>query len=277
MQLLTLTRLNHDSSWLIGYGDAYLLLDPWLQGEQVDGYRWFSVQIHAQPCIPVGQLPPLTAIAISHPFTDHCHEATLRRLPASTPIMAAPAALGKVEALQHFTWPAAIQNGFNSSKHVAVLPFEVSHWPAPKKLDLTHTALLIKILAAPDDAPGILYAPHGLWPEQAKAIRARMRAAPLALLTTFTQYKLPFYLGGTVNLGVEKAAEAIRILQPQFVVATHDEHKKAQGLVAALAKISWCANPAQALAPYNLAAKVLEAPLGKPVPLGQALTVPSAR
>lgn len=277
MYTLALTRLNHDSSWLISYGESHLLLDPWLLGEQVDGYRWFSVQAHAQPCMPIAQLPPLTAIAISHPFTDHCHEATLRQLPASTPIMAAPAAYGKIEALQYFTWPAAIQNGFTHNRHAAVLPFQVSHWPASKKLDLTHTALLIKIETPVGVGPSLLYAPHGLWPEQAAAIRARLPKPPDVLLTTFTQYKLPVYLGGTVNLGTEKAAEAIRVLQPSVVVRTHDEHKKAWGVVSKLARVDWCADAAKALAPYNLPVLVMDAPLGKPMEVVPALTVPAVR
>lgn len=285
MQLFTLTRLNADSSWLLKFGESTLLIDPWLEGVQVDGYTWFSAQEHVMPCISVGMLPPLTAILVSHPFTDHCHVQTLAKLPASTPIMATPMAISKIEKMHHFTWPALIQNGFVKKSHVAVLPFEVSFWPAARKLDLTHNAIVIRCIDTRSGStvlgPSILYAPHGILPEQAREIRSALGYAPDIVITTFTEYRLPFYLGGTVNLGVAKAAEVIRILSPKAVIRTHDERKRAKGLVSVLAKVQWCENVARALEPYSLSVKILEPVLGKEMEynygLQEEIKVPAIR
>jgi hypothetical protein len=47
---------------------------------------------------------------------------------------------------------------------------------------------------------------------------------------------LPFYLGGTVNLGLESTLALAKKLSVKTIVSTHDEQKKQQGLVARLSK-----------------------------------------
>jgi hypothetical protein len=47
---------------------------------------------------------------------------------------------------------------------------------------------------------------------------------------------LPFYLGGTVNLGLESTLALAKKLSVKTIVSTHDEQKKQEGLVARLSK-----------------------------------------
>lgn len=117
-----LHHLNADSSWLvqIPYPESTLpksgrkyfniVLDPWLTGPQSDVASWFSKQSHAIApaygsiaavealCWEVESIAggkeigteesPINMVAISHEFTDHCHQETLLQLSPSTPIFA---------------------------------------------------------------------------------------------------------------------------------------------------------------------------------------------
>jgi hypothetical protein len=117
-----LHHLNADSSWLVqipypphspgseGRKFFNIVLDPWLSGPQSDVASWFSKQWHAIPphyssisaveelCREVeallgdgegkGEARWIDAVAISHEFTDHCHEGTMRELNPNTPIFA---------------------------------------------------------------------------------------------------------------------------------------------------------------------------------------------
>ncbi|KAJ1333204.1 MBL fold metallo-hydrolase [Microdochium nivale] len=102
-----------------------ILLDPWLQGPQSDVASWFSTQYHvvaptvqtiAELQAVLAQLddgpassssspsPPshIDAIVVSHEFTDHCHEDTLRELPRSTPVIATDKAAALIRSWGYF-------------------------------------------------------------------------------------------------------------------------------------------------------------------------------
>lgn len=90
-----LTHLNADTSWLVELPrDAQrifkLLLDPWFEGTQTDFHRLFSRQKHIIPAAikNASELGTLDAVVISHEFTDHCHEATLRGVSSEVPVFA---------------------------------------------------------------------------------------------------------------------------------------------------------------------------------------------
>ena len=59
------------------------------------------------------------------------------------------------------------------------------------------------------------------------------------MITTFTEFKLPKMMGGYVNPGIENAFELYKQISPEYVINTHDEKKKAKGLVSLLAKIKY--------------------------------------
>ncbi|CAF1115131.1 unnamed protein product [Rotaria sp. Silwood1] len=103
---LTLRHLNADTSWLILFENFKILLDPWLFGSQSEFCRYFSTQEHAvRPSIQninrdLGM--QIDAIIISHEFTDHCHEKTLRSLSATIPVFATTNASNLIRQWNYF-------------------------------------------------------------------------------------------------------------------------------------------------------------------------------
>ena len=59
------------------------------------------------------------------------------------------------------------------------------------------------------------------------------------LITTFTEFEIPKIMGGKVNPGMENVYELYRQIEPMNTINTHDEEKKAKGLVSSLAKIKY--------------------------------------
>jgi hypothetical protein len=56
------------------------------------------------------------------------------------------------------------------------------------------------------------------------------------LIATTTNYTLPFFLGGTINLGIQKAMQLQEITKAKKLITTHDEQKMGKGLVEKLAQ-----------------------------------------
>ena len=44
--MLSIKRLNLDSSWHIEYGKNSFVVDPWLIGSEIDGFKWLNEQWH---------------------------------------------------------------------------------------------------------------------------------------------------------------------------------------------------------------------------------------
>jgi len=61
----------------------------------------------------------------------------------------------------------------------------------------------------------------------------------LVLMTSFASFKLPFFMGGAVNPGIENALTLVKALNPRKVMHTHDENKHAKGLVKKIAKVKY--------------------------------------
>ena len=59
------------------------------------------------------------------------------------------------------------------------------------------------------------------------------------LITTLTEFKLPGFMGGKVNPGMDNARKLVEILKPEKIINTHDEEKIAKGLVKRLAKVKY--------------------------------------
>ena len=203
---MKLTKLNDDSSWLWEFDSFSVLVDPWFTTHQVDLAPWFSKQQHFREQPQIADLPPYNVIFISHPFTDHCNKETLLQLPADI--------LLKIKSWHHF-------------KHLLPLdeaPFEITRITKASIWDPVHHAFLIK-----SSNTTLLYAPHGL-KQDLKAIKVDI------LIGTSTLFKLPFFLGGTINLGAEKLIEVAKICEAKLILNTHDEQKLGSGLVEVFAK-----------------------------------------
>ena len=227
---MKLTRINPDHSWLLETTGLRLVVDPWLQGPEIDGFGWFHTQHLPQAAWPVDSLGPLDAIVITQPFSDHCHEETLRALPASVPILAVPAAYRRLkrifpEGRTLFSLDGTFCS-HPSLPELTLTPLPTSWW------DPTHGGLWIS-----SEEGSVLIAPHGYRNRSLlRALRPAM-ARPCTVLAPSLQYRLPFFLGGTVNLGLTNAYHLCQDVHAHAYVETHSSDKPASGVARALARI----------------------------------------
>lgn len=215
-----------DSSWSVRWGNTRLLIDPWLTGTEVDGFSWLNEQWHiVDPVNPVA-LGEFSAILISQPYSDHCHEATLKSMNADGKIFAvAPArkrlrkTFGQVSLIPDFT---AVPLYIDELEIVKMTP--------GKWIDPIYHAMAI---SKGDET--LFYAPHGFQLSAAQAEFLKDKRVK-CLITTFTWFKIPAILGGLVNPGLEGVRRLADQIRPEKIVNTHDEQKKGRGLVLQTAK-----------------------------------------
>jgi L-ascorbate metabolism protein UlaG (beta-lactamase superfamily) len=211
---MKITKLNADSSWLWEINGLKVLVDPWFSESQVDFHPRFSTQYHLDKQPEIAELPHPDYLFISHPFSDHCDKETLLLLSPEIPVICLPSIQRKIEKWGHFQQFTPLNQA----------PFQLEKISKTHFLDLVHHAYLIS-----DGLTSMCYAPHGTR-QIAPSKKANL------LLTTVTTYHLPFFLGGTVNLGLEKARLLGKKLQVQSIISTHDEAKIQKGIVATLSQ-----------------------------------------
>ncbi|WP_343637874.1 MBL fold metallo-hydrolase [Fluviicola sp.] len=205
-------KLNDDCSWLWELNGLKIMVDPWFTASQIDGHRLFSEQFHQSPQPPVSSLPAVDYLFISNRFTDHCNKETLLQFDSSVPVIAKKSILKKIAKWNHFKHLIPLQDA----------PLPIREYKPGKLSDLVHSAYLF------DSKEGsVLFAPHG-----AKA--ANLPKADV-LITTTTRYHLPFWLGGTVNLGIKQAELLYKQCGAKLFLSTHDEQKLGKGFVEKLA------------------------------------------
>jgi hypothetical protein len=207
-----IVKLNEDSSWLWELDGYILLVDPWLTPSQIDFHRFFSEQFHLTDQPTVESLGHIDVIFISHPFSDHCNKETLLRFGRDLPIISRPGILRKIARWNHFHHLIPLEQA----------PVKISVLKPDTLLDPVHFAYFIETTKG-----SLLYAPHGT--------NRKILPKTDLLITTTTTFKLPFWLGGTINLGYKKALRAKNLSGAQVLVATHDEEKKGKGLIEKLA------------------------------------------
>lgn len=227
--MLTIQRLNLDTSWKLNLGGTRVLLDPWLTGFEVDGFAAFNKQWHRTAPASFDTANEADWIVVSQPFSDHCHEETIEALAPTLPIAAVPRAYTRLKK-RLSTARAMIGIHSTLSEASSVGNIRLTHFAASGIVDRVHNALLIQ---GPNHE-NVLYAPHGFVPSESQL--KTLQALPIALLiTTTSEYHLPFFLGGTVNLGLPALTALCAQLKPRAIVATHDEQKHASGWVPKLA------------------------------------------
>ncbi len=210
---MQLTKLNEDSSWLLNLDGIKVLVDPWFSASQVDFHPWFSRQFHQSPQPLVRDLVRPDFIFISHPFTDHCNKETLLQFSSEIPLIALPSILKKINKWGHFK---------------KLLPLDAA--PISIRVLKTKNALVHKAYLIESEDKRLVYAPHG-------AVLKKNIELPInALIATTLRYELPFFLGGTINLGYKKAVALQQQLKANFLIDTHNEDKKGEGLVSLFAK-----------------------------------------
>ena len=225
--MLSIKRLNLDSSWHIEYGSSRFVVDPWLIGSEIDGFKWLNEQWHIKEPVKVSELPNFEFLLISQNYEDHCHLDTLNKISDEKPIIATDKAYKKLK--RNFPNRKVIHLEENKVVNFQGLSF-ISFKP-DKILDPIYYAVII----INKNKEAIFYAPHGfaLNNEQLDIIN---KYSVSLLITTFTEFEIPKIMGGKVNPGMDNVFELFNQIKP---INTHDEEKKTKGLVSALAKIKY--------------------------------------
>jgi hypothetical protein len=227
--MLTLRRLNMDTSWSLDWAGTTVLIDPWLVGSEVDGFSWFNEQWHATPPVSPENLGNYDSILISQCYSDHCHEDTLEAL-HQVPVITVPSAVKRVakalsgrpmKALPEVTSGEWLQQG----------ELYIAYLDPGKMIDPIYNGIVFR-----HAQECVVYFPHGFYLKPAQ-LEMLKQLHVRVLITSFSRFQLPFFLGGAVNPGMDNALDLIRQLNPDKVVHTHDENKHAKGLVKKIAKV----------------------------------------
>jgi len=227
--MLSVKRLNLDSSWHIRYNKTDFIIDPWLIGSEVDGFKWLNEQWHIKEPIPISKLPNYNFILISQNYEDHCHINTLKKIPKDKTLIATEKAYKK------------LKKEFPKRKIILLEDNKVTSFEGLNFISLRPNKILDPIyysivIINKDEA--IFYAPHGFTLDN-KQLELINKINIKLLITTFTEFEIPKIMGGKVNPGMENVYELYNQIKPLNTINTHDEEKKAKGLVSSLAKIKY--------------------------------------
>lgn len=218
-----------DNSWLLTMDTCRLLIDPWLMGVEVDFFPWFNTQWHKTPPVATDQVPEYDAVLITQKYPDHFHRETLKKL--SPKKIIAPKSIEK--KLREILPSSEIIGLDKKNSLTELLGVKIQFLNTSRKIDPIYDAFLLD-----NGEKSVFLATHGFSPSQ-EQVDQITQASPCALLVNpFNHYELPVFLGGVVSPGLEGVEQLCQLLQPEKIVATHDEDKHAKGLVSKFAKIT---------------------------------------
>lgn len=222
---MEIQRLNMDNSWRLRIGGISLLIDPWLEGKETDYFSWFNTQWHRTKPIDYQDLPAYDFVLITQKYPDHFHQQTLLKIQPEKLIVPAT-----IEKKVRAFLPDALVIGLGKNRPTFETgDLTITWFPTKRKIDPIYDAFLLS-----DQKASVFLATHG-YDFEKSAIQIEK---PVKLLISpFNEFKLPFYLGGMVSPGLKGLTELTSHLQPEHIVATHDEDKHAKGLVIRMAKI----------------------------------------
>ncbi len=228
---MKIRRLNTDNSWQIEWNGVNFLLDPWLSGPEIDGFRAFNIQWHREPPLPYADLGHFSYVFVSQPYSDHCHRETLERLTGPFSLFGVKPAWKRIRRWLpergELTIPDYTEQGA-TAEALQVCKMSPDRW-----IDPIYHALIIS-----RDDEYIFYSPHGFKLSDKQSEYLKNKKCRL-LITTSIRFDLPFFLGGVINPGPENLNYLIDLLRPDFVVNSHDAQKRAEGLVMKLAKANY--------------------------------------
>jgi hypothetical protein len=217
-------RLNMDNSWCISLGGMRVLVDPWLEGVEVDFFPWFNTQWHRTMPLAYDKLPDYDIVLITQKYPDHFHSQTLLKLLPKKLIV--PASIEKkIKALLPDAIVIPLSKAYPQFQEQGLT---VEWYPTSRKIDPIYDAVLLS-----DAKESVFIAPHGYHFSEPPKL-----SVPLSvLISTCNHFRLPFFLGGTVAPGIEGLKHLNTALSPNHIIATHDEDKHAKGLVMRVAKV----------------------------------------
>lgn len=213
-----------DNSWCITLGNKRILVDPWLEGEEVDFFPWFNTQWHGTPPIAYNKIPDYDIVLITQKYPDHFHIQTLLKLQPK--LLIVPSSIQKrTKALL----PDAKVFSLNKENRIYKDGDLTIQWfSTSRKIDPIYDAVVLS-----DAKEAVFIAPHGYHFKSKPDIDVPVKV----LISTLNHFKLPFFLGGTVAPGIEGLKHLNINLSPEYIIATHDEDKLAKGLVMRVAKV----------------------------------------
>ena len=201
-----------------------------------------------------GPINFVDAVAVSYEFTDHCNRQTLLELDASVPIFAPKAAARLIRSWKHFDTVqetlivSASQSNWRRTS-LSPLPswLGIAKLGGPGEAGYYHSAVMITFALSSYEnssqhppitpvtpAECVIYTPHGIRPSTLSHIPSTQPPIEtLALLHGLHDIRLPLM---QFNLGAHNGLEVQRLCGARYWVSTHDEEKKAKGLVAPLLK-----------------------------------------
>jgi L-ascorbate metabolism protein UlaG (beta-lactamase superfamily) len=227
--MLTLQRLNLDNSWYLEIGNLRLLIDPWLEGAEIDYFPWFNTQWHRTKPIKYHDLPSYDAVLITQKYPDHFHKITLARLQPKKVICPRSVKKRLEKLLPH----AEVIGMGKKCRFIESEGVTIHFLPTPRKIDPIYDAFLLD-----DGEQSVFLAPHGFAPSAIPKSVISYASPCKLLIMPFNKYSLPPVLGGTVSPGMKNVKELCDVLNPKHVVATHDEDKHATGMVQKFARVA---------------------------------------
>ena len=180
----------------------------------------------------------IDAVVISHEFTDHCHEATLREISSSVPVLATTKAAELVRSWNHFDSVYEVPPLEKRSDWRQTSQKPLPRWLGVSRLITSsdalyyHSAVIVCIQSpdAPEEAEAFIYTPHGVESGSFAMLRdAKPPIQTLALLHGLHDVSLN--MTKQLNLGAHNALKAQRILKSKYWIGTHDEVKPGAGLI----------------------------------------------
>ena len=227
--MIKIKRLNLDSSWYIKFNKLNFVLDPWLIGSEIDGFKWLNEQWHIKEPVKITELPDYNFILISQSYEDHCHIKTLKKISENKTLIATEKAYNKLKK----EFPKRKIILLEDNKVISHEGLNFISLRPNKILDPVYYSVVIE-----NNNEAIFYAPHGFTLNNQQLDLVNKNKIKL-LITTFTEFEIPKIMGGKVNPGMENVYELYNQIKPVNTINTHDEEKKAKGLVSSLAKIKY--------------------------------------
>ena len=216
-----------DSSWFLELDGVQLLIDPWLEGEEIDFARWFNCQWHQTPPMDYTKLPPYQAVLITQKYPDHCHLPTMVKLQPAHVI--APISLHR-KLRRHL--PAARLDFFSPThRRIRLDRISLEQLPTRRRLAPIYDAYWLTGMSQT-----LLLANHGLSLDRQHLEQMGQREVNV-LMSPFNRYCLPKLMGGLVSPGLMGLEQLLHQTQAKHVIPTHDELKHASGIVSKLAQI----------------------------------------
>jgi L-ascorbate metabolism protein UlaG (beta-lactamase superfamily) len=227
--MIQVQRLNMDNSLFLEISGLKIIIDPWLEGTEIDFFKWFNTQWHRTAPLPYEDIPEFDTVLITQKYPDHFHIETLKKINPKH-IVAPKSLKNKIKkALPHATLIVldAMEN------QLEVNNVTITFLPTHRKIDPIYDAYIID-----DGKQSIFLATHGFQTRE-KDLALIKNASPCQLLINpFNHYQLPTLLGGLVSPGLEGVKHLCAVLDPKKVIATHDEDKHAEGLISKFAKVT---------------------------------------